>query len=201
MSTEMDILIIEAFTYLADNKRIRLKVTQFTPKAASTGTVVMLNDTDKAVDGMKNRVIEFIKEDKAVIVVEPRGLGQTQGVGAAYYDHKLFGTDGVDYYFAYLLGRSYVGMRTEDLLAVIRELPQKPVEVVASGETAELVALHAAALEPALIKSVKLDTPVRTWHDVVKAGSVPYPITNVVHGALTEYDVSDLLRLARTVGH
>ena len=129
------------------------------------------------------------------IAVDLRGLGQTQGVGANYYDHNLFGTDGVDYYFAYLLGKSYVGMRTEDLLAIVRLAPA-PVEIVASGETVGLVALHAAALEPGLIKKVRLDTPIRTWYDIVKAGSTPYPITNIVHGALLEYDVPELQRLA-----
>ena len=85
-------------------------------------------------------------------------------------------------------------MRTEDLLSVARAQSQ-PVEVVASGETVGLVALHAAALEPGLIKKVRLDTPIRSWYDVVKAGSTPYPMTNIVHGALLEYDVPELQQL------
>jgi len=194
VNTGTEKLNIEALVYLADNEKIHLSVGRCTPQTTSTGTVVYLADSNKAVDHM-NRMIELVKEDKTVIVVDLRGLGRTQGVGATYYDHKLFGTDGVDYYFAYLLGRSYIGMRTEDLLAVIREQSQKPVEIVASGETVGLVALHAAALEPTLIKSVTLDTPIRTWYDVVKEGSTPYPITNIIHGALVEYDVPDLLRL------
>ena len=184
---------VESFTYtMTENGKIRVPVNQFIPKTESAGIIIYLNGAGKTSD--LNRINELVAEGKTVIAVDLRGLGQTQGVGAKYYDHDLFGTDGVDYYFAYLLGKSYVGMRTEDLLSVARAQSQ-PVEVVASGETVGLVALHAAALEPGLIKNVRLDTPVRSWYDVVKAGSTPYPITNIVHGALLEYDVPELQRL------
>ena len=184
----------EQFTYFAEDGKIMLPAVRYTSKTAPTGTIIYLNGVDKT-SNMK-RINELVKESKTVIAVDLRGLGTTQGVGTTYYDHHLFGTDGLDYYFAYLLGKSYVGMRTEDLLAVACEQTHKPVEVVASGETVGLVALHAAALEPALISSVRLDVPIRTWYDVVKAGSTPYPITNIVHGALLEYDVPELRRLA-----
>ena len=182
------------FSFSAENDKILLPVVRFLPKTASTGIIVYLNDSGKTAD--LNRINELAKADKTVLAIDLRGLGQTQGVGGNYYDHTLFGTDGVDYYFAYLLGKSYVGMRTEDLFAVVRMLNQ-PVELVVSGEVTGMVALHAAALEPALFSGIKLDKPVRSWYDVVKAGSVPYPITNLIHGALLEYDVPDLLRLTK----
>ena len=187
-------LAIYTFTYLAEDRKIVLPADRHIPDITSTGTVIYLNDKGRV---SRARITELVKEGKTVSAVDLRGLGQTQGVGATYYDHELFGTDGVDYYFAYLLGKCYVGMRTEDLLAVARAQESKPVEIVADGEIAGLVALHAAALEPALIKSVQLDTPIRTWYDFVKSGSTPYPITNIVHGALLEYDVPDLQRLVK----
>jgi len=188
-------LFQQQFTYLAEDGNIMLPARRLfhTPLIEAAGTVIYLNDSGEATD------LEWIeglaKEGKTVLEIDLRGLGQTQGVGETYYNHELFGTDGVDYYFAYLLGKSYVGMRTEDLLAAVREQVQ-PVEIVAEGEVAGLVALHAAALEPALIKSVHLEKPIRSWYDFVQSGSTPYPITNVVHGALLEYDVPDLRRLA-----
>ncbi|MCL2711219.1 MAG: acetylxylan esterase [Planctomycetaceae bacterium] len=179
--------------YLAEDEKIVLPATRFVPRSTeTTGTILYLNGAGKTSD--MNRINELAAGGKTIIAVDLRGLGQTQGVGATYYDHNLFGTDGIDYYFAYLLGKSYVGMRTEDLLAVAKVQGQ-PVEIVASGETVGLVALHAAALEPSLITGVRLDTPIRTWYDVVNAGSTPYPITNIVHGALLYYDVPELLRL------
>jgi len=182
----------EQFVWLAEDGKISLPAVRFVPKTTPTGTVVYLNGVGKTAD--TDRINELAGEGKTVVAVDLRGLGQTQGVGAQYYNHALFGTDGVDYYYAYLLGKSYVGMRTEDLLAVVRNL-SGPVELVASGETTGLVALHAAVLEPTFFSSVKLDTPIRTWYDAVKEGGSPYPITNLVHGALLEYDVPDLLRL------
>ena len=185
----------EQFTYLVEEGKVMLPAIRLIPKTASTGTIIYVNCSGKTT--AMERLNELAKEGKTVVAVDLRGLGQTQGVGATYYNHKLFGTDGVDYYYAYLLGKSYVGMRTEDLLAVAKTQEGKPVEIVADGEVAGLVALHAAALEPALIKSVKSDKPIRTWYDFVKSGSTSYPITNIVHGALLEYDVPDLLRLVK----
>jgi len=169
-----------------------LPAARFVPKVESMGTVIYLNGAGRMSD--MNRINELVGEGKTVIAVDLRGLGQTQATGSQYFNNELFGTDGRDFYLAYLLGKSYVGMRTEDLLAVARELPG-PVELVASGETVGLVALHAAALEPALFSSVSLDTPIRSWYDVVKEDGLPYPITNLVHGSLLEYDVPDLVRL------
>ena len=182
---------VEQFVFFAEEGKILLPSIRFAPKDASVGTVVYLNGSGKASD--LNRINELAKESKTVVAVDLRGLGQTQGIGAKYFDHALFGTDGLDFYHAYLLGKSYVGMRTEDLLAVARHIG-KPVELVASGETVGLVALHAAVLEPTLFSGIKLDKPIRSWYEVVKDGVVPYPITNLVHGALLEYDVPDLLR-------
>ena len=183
---------VEQFAFLAENGRILLPAVRFAPKAASMATVVYLNGSDKTAD--LNRINELAKENKTVVAVDLRGLGQTQYAGTPYFNHAMFGADGRDFYLAYLLGKSYVGMRTEDLLAVARKLGGS-IEVVASGETVGLVALHAAALEPTLFSGVKLDTPIKNWYDVVKEGGAPYPITNHVHGALLEYDVPELLRL------
>ena len=189
------IFTTDSFAYSAEDGKVLLPARRYSLNIPSTGTVIYLNDKGGATGA--ERIKELAQAGKTVVAVDLRGLGQTQGVGATYYNHDLFGTDGVDYYFAYLLGRSYVGMRTEDLLAVAKAQESKSVEIVADGEVAGLVALHAAALEPALIKGVTLDAPIRTWYDFVKSGSTPYPITNIVHGALLEYDVPDLQRLVK----
>jgi pimeloyl-ACP methyl ester carboxylesterase len=183
---------VKQSVFLAENGRIMLPALRVEPKSSAKGTIVYLNGAGKTAD--LNRINELVKQNKTVIAVDLRGLGQTQATGTRYFRPEQFGTDGKDFFLAYLLGKSYVGMRTEDLLAVVREL-QQPVEVVASGETVGLVAVHAAALEPTLIARVTLDVPIRNWFDVVKDVDAPYPIANLVHGALLEYDVSDVLRL------
>jgi pimeloyl-ACP methyl ester carboxylesterase len=197
------ILFRQRFIYLAEEGKIMLPAARLfhTPLIETTGTIIYLKDSglnnldfvEKTTD--LERIEELAKEGKTVIAVDLRGLGQTQATGSRYFRPEQFGTDARDFFLAYLLGKNYVGMRTEDLLAVVREQQHKPVEIVASGETVGLVALHAAVLEPTLISSVKLDTPLRNWYDVVKEDTAPYPISNIVHGALLEYDVPDLKRL------
>jgi hypothetical protein len=96
---------------------------------------------------------------------------------------------------AYLLGRSYVGMRAEDTLRAARFLGEgrRRVHLVAVGEAGP-PALHAAALEPELFASVKLVGSLRSWVDVVRTATPSNGLAGVVHGALKVYDLPDLVR-------
>ena len=91
---------------------------------------------------------------RVVVAVDLRGIGETpskRGGG------DLFGPDTKDVFTAYLLGRSYVGMRAEDILTCARssrQAVQGPVDLVAVGHVC-VPALHAAALEPQLFGSVR----------------------------------------------
>ena len=204
---------VESFVLRSENGRIHLSVLCFGPqgihalKTIAHGTpeqvqynlsmTIFLHDQGKTSD--LSRIETLLKSGQTVVAVDLRGLGETQAVCKPYYRHDHFGTDGTDYYMSYLLGKSYVGMRTEDLLAVARWLRNdktgQKVDLVASGEIVGTIALHSAVLEPLLFSSVKLDKPVRSWYEIVKIGDAPYPITNLVHGALLEYDIPDLQRI------
>jgi hypothetical protein len=185
---------IERHIFHTEAGLITLPAYSFEPKEKKGGIVLYLNAQGKTA--RPEKIVSLLREGKTVWAVDLRGLGETQAVGPQYYQHQQFGTDGTDYYRAYLLGKSYIGMRTEDLLAVTRFLSQKyaaqKIELSAEGETVAVAALHAAMVEPALFGSVKLEQPPRSWYDVVKAGDSSYPITNIVHGALLEYDLPDL---------
>ncbi|MDR0871710.1 MAG: acetylxylan esterase [Planctomycetaceae bacterium] len=186
---------IERHILLPSNSaQIRLPAFSFEPMEKSGGVVLYLNGEGKGAN--LDKITEFLKAGKTVWAVDLRGLGETQYVGPQYYQHKQFGTDGTDYYRAYLLGKSYAGMRAEDILAAARFLspkyPEQKPEVFADGETVAVAALHAAVAEPALFSRVKLEQQPRSWYDAVKAGDSFYPITNIVHGALLEYDLPDL---------
>jgi hypothetical protein len=195
---------MEQFILKTENSKIFLPALKFVPKTESKGTTIFLHEKSKTAD--LPRIETLLRNGKTVIAVDLRGLGETQAICSQYFAHQWFGTDGTDYYLAYLLGKTYVGMRTEDLLSVARWLSEnnseqninQKTEIVASGETVGLVALHAAVIEPSLFSSVKLDKPVRFWYDVVYTGCSFYPITNLVHGALLEYDVPDLLQLVKS---
>ncbi len=182
----------------SENGDITLPAIQFLPKETSKEIVLFLDDRGKTAD--MTTINRLVGRHETVLSVDLRGLGETKGTGARYLNHNLLGTDGIDFYFAYLLGKSFVGMRTEDLLSVARwskEHYGKPVRLVASGESVELVALHAVSLEPTLFLDVKLEKSTRSWFDYVNEELPSYPITNVVHGALLEYDLPELERLTQ----
>ena len=53
--------------------------------------------------------------------------------------------------------------------------------------------MHAVALEPELFASVVLKNCLISWSDVVRTPLATNQFENVVHGALTTYDLPDLL--------
>lgn len=130
--------------------------------------------------------------------VELRGWGETQNVGAQYYQHNWFGTDGVDAVYAYLLGRSFIAMRTEDLLATakfLKETTGKRISLAADGPSAGIVVLHAAAAAPGFFESVEVPDDIPTWSSLVDASPTPIRLTDTIHGVLNHYDIDDLRRL------
>ena len=100
---------------------------------------------------------------------------------------------------AYLLGRSYVGMRAEDVLTCARFLSEEkagPVDLITVGNVG-IPALHAAAFEPDLFNAVKLVRSLSSWSSVVESGCSFNQQVNAVHGALILYD---LPKLSDTLG-
>jgi hypothetical protein len=112
----------------------------------------------------------------------------------------VLGFNSRDTNLAYLLGKSFVAMRAEDVLACARYLLGSPagsrgptrVAVTAIGEPG-VAALHAVALEPQLFSSLKLERSLASWVDVVNAPVSRNQKVNTVFGALTVYDLTDLV--------
>jgi len=124
--------------------------------------------------------------------VRPSRLVRTKLGEATGFDWK-------NVYTAYLLGRSYVGMRAEDILICARFLQQQEdgrVDLVAVGHVS-VPALHAAALEPDIFGSAKLIRGLVSWSNLIESGRSKNQLVNTVHGALTVYDLPDL---AATLG-
>ena len=59
-------------------------------------------------------------------------------------------------------------------------------------------ALHAAAMEPALVERLKLDQSLDSWQYAVHQRPTYNQLINTVHGALRDYDLPDLRAL---LGH
>lgn len=134
-------------------------------------------------------------KDAPIAAVELRGYGDTQNVCVDYYRHSHFGPDGVDACYAYLLGKNYVGLRADDLLAMIRyyreNLGVKTIRLIAEGY-AGTVALVAATAEPGAITSLKLVGELPTWRELLDREYGPIPLTNAIHGVLNDFDIDDL---------
>lgn len=145
-----------------------------------------------------------LEAGRTVLAVDLRGLGETQSPPNPWY-----GIESAYHVVAYLLDRSYVAMRAEDVLSALvaaRQLAggdagEPVVHLVARGAEAAVPTLHAAALERSRFASVDIDGGPGSYEEVV-ANPVQGPghLANVVHAALTAYDLPDLRRVIEGAG-
>jgi cephalosporin-C deacetylase-like acetyl esterase len=176
---------------------IYLPALMFVPKKEPPkDSVLYVHEKGKNVDASPDGPIDkLVTAGHLVLAVDVRGIGETQVRSQRYASlGRHFGADWQDFYTAYLLGRSYVGMRAEDILISARFLGQegsKPVHVIAVGNVGVPV-LHAAALELDVFGSVRLKRTLISWSNVVELGRSQNQLVNTVHGALTAYDLPDL---------
>ena len=166
-----------------------LPALQFIPEKPKAGqAAVYLHEKGKAADAAPGGDIErLVQEGITVLAVDLPGMGQTAAA-----------TEPGDGYTAYLLGRSYVGLRAEDIMITARWLKEQmplgepaAVRLIAVGD-AGIPALHAAALEPELFQSATLSRAPKSWSAVIHVRLAKLPISQVVHGALLTYDLPDL---------
>ena len=124
-----------------------------------------------------------------VLVVDVRDIGETKTQNWRFY--------GADFYIGYMLGRSWLAMRAEDLLVCARWLGEQrsvPVRLVAHGEIGP-AASHAAALEAKLFASVGVKDQLSSWRQLMSDTAANIHLHNAVHGALSHYDLPDLMSL------
>ena len=184
---------------ISPEEGVGLPALLFLPSQPAAGRVVLyLHDQGKAADaGPDGPIAERVRWGETVLAVDLRGIGQTRAsVNDAYYSRSW-----QDAYTAYLLGRSFVGMRTEDVLVCARYLAERAdrpedrsVALIAVGNVG-IPALHAAALEPDLFRQVTVSRTLVSWSDVIHRGLSDNLMGNIVHGALTRYDLPNLVTL------
>ncbi len=182
---------------VAPENGVSLPALVFIPRqASSVGAILYLHEKGKEADaGPDGPIMKLVDAGRVVMAVDLRGVGETQPKGG--WGGELFGPNTKDVLTAYLLGRSYVGMRAEDILICARLLQERykeSVDLVAVGDVC-VPALHAAALEPALFRSVRLTRGLTSWSNVIESGLSRNQLVNAVHGALAVYDLPDLVRL------
>ncbi len=186
---------------LSLEKGLALPALLFVPdKPQPAPAVLYLHEQGKAADSSPGGPIQrLVEQGRIVMAVDLPGMGQTR-------PSEKEGDDGEkekDAATAYLLARSYVGVRAEAILVSARYLKEQTTsgapgaaELVAIGQ-ATVPALHAAAVEPDLFASVKLIRGLDSWSSVIHHPLTPLSATQVVHGALPVYDLPDL---AATLG-
>jgi len=176
---------------------IHLPALLFRPAGAAKRRCLYLNGEGKHVDAQPGGPIEgLVRAGHLVLVVDLRGTGETGPGGGG-----MWGGNWNDVFTVYLLGKSFVGMRAEDVLGAARYLAgleggdrASGIDIVAIG-VAGPPALHAAALEPQLFGNLELKQSLASWSAVVANPGVGGQLGNVIHGALRVYDLPDLVGL------
>lgn len=164
----------------------------FLPKGEVKGAIIVLDDRpDRAIHRM--RVPQALAAGRAIMVADLACVGETGGSRHSFYGMK--NPDEGPAVMLYLLGKSMVGMRAEELIALADSLKRrtgKSVDVVAHGRPG-ISAAHAFAARRDLFRNVKCLIPPPSWAESVRKSAV-VPFANVVNGALLDYDWTDLVK-------
>jgi len=182
---------------------IQLPGLAFIPAKPNGRFCLYLHGVSMQTDAAPGGAIEaLVKDGTLVVAAELRGIGET-GADKNDWSRGRFGRDIQGYFMAYLIGQSYVGLRTDDVAAWTRSLSQyrapnkqpRQIDLIAIGEAA-IPALHAAAINPEQYATIRLQHMIRSWSEVVASPDSLNQAVNTVHGALLHYDLPDLIELA-----
>lgn len=190
------------------DERLQLPALGFVPAKPSGAATLYLHDASIGADAQVGGAIEtLVRQGEIVLSAELRGIGETEtGRDKREWSSGRFGRDNLQIFLAYLIGKSYVGMRTHDVLhwteALRTWLPNSTdvqgqtleFELVGIGEAA-IPALHAAALRPKSYRSVTLKHMLASWEELVDTPESLNQTVNIVHGALQHYDLLNLVEL------
>ncbi|MBA4017211.1 MAG: hypothetical protein C0483_08565 [Pirellula sp.] len=186
---------------------VRLSALAFVPDRPSGPATLYLHGAGMANDaGLDGPIAALVRRGHIVLAAELRGIGETEtGHGKKEFGKGRFGPDNLEIFLAYLMGKSFVGLRTDDVLlwsAYLREGellggPPNELHLTAIGEAA-IPALHAAALAESGFRTVNIRQMIASWESVVAAPETFNQSVNVVHGVLRHYDLADLLPLVGT---
>lgn len=180
---------------------ILLPALAFVPEKPVGDGVLYLHGEGKQVDASVGGPIEkLVAKGQVVLAVDLRGIGETESRRPRDWSRGLFGPNGQEFFLAYLLGKSLVGLRTEDALVCGRFLADyettgqpRQVHLVGIG-LAGIPALHAMALEPRQFTSLTLRQTLTSWTSVLHTPLPRNQLTSTIHGALRHYDLHDLDR-------
>ena len=137
--------------------------------------------------------------ENGFFAVETRGIGRMTALTCGSRD--FFEPYGVDYFYAshgQMLGLSYVGRRTHDLLAALDLLAAqgaRRVHLVGRGLGA-ILAAFAGVLHP-LVKRVTLKNALLSFHELTQTDVYDWPASSLPWEPLPHFDLPDLYRALR----
>lgn len=162
----------------------------FVPKGEVKGAILVVDDrADRGIHRV--RVTEALASGCAIMVADLSFVGETGGMRHVFYGVK--NADEGPAVMLYMLGRSMVGLRAEEIVALADALKRrtgKPVKAVPHGRPC-ISAAHAFAARGDLFAEVQCIRTPESWAESVRKSSV-VPYANIVNGALLDYDWIDL---------
>ena len=167
----------------------------YTPDKPNGQSILYLHGESLKADS--DAIEQFVKAGNLVLAAELRGIGETEtGLRRKSFGAGRFGRDNLEIITAYLMGKSFVGMRADDVRSWARYLKTKTttLSLIATGEAA-IPALHAAALEPDAFTKITLRRMITSYESLVGEGETFDQTVNMIHGVLRHYDLPDLIRL------
>lgn len=185
---------------------LKLPALLFIPSEPSGKAVMYLHSDGKSAEaGSDGEIIQLVQSGRTVLAIDLAGCGETSMKPWRYGSMSgVLGPNSAEFYVAYMLGRSVVGLRVNQIHATARwfqtrlaeavESRQPTVDLIAIGELT-VPALHAVVLEPKLFGHVELRGGLDSWKSVVQTPLTKRQLVNVVHGALRHYDLPDLRAL------
>ncbi len=180
---------IEMFALKGENQSI-VPLLVFVPnKGSRFPAIIYLHPVGKSAEAEPGQQIEELVR-KGYIVAAPDVIntGETK--------YKFRSNNPINY-GSVLIGRSIVGVQTGDVIRVINylktrsDIDKDKIGGLAIGEMGPTL-LHAAVIEPS-IKSIMLSKPPVSYRSIVMNRYYEFPFTCCVAGALTAYDLPDLI--------
>ncbi|HUW60945.1 MAG TPA: dienelactone hydrolase family protein [Candidatus Bathyarchaeia archaeon] len=175
---------------------IQLRARYYVPANPTGGAE--LHVSPEAVGEPSQEVVALVANGTAVLALEVRGTGQTAPKTRLESFDKVFGGGWRDFFTAYMLDKTYLGMQAEDMIACGRWLAGKmggKVMLRVGGNGLQPAGLHAAALAREVFETCELEQPPVSWAETVRDPERPGALINTVHGTLRYYDIPDLERL------
>ena len=189
-----------------------LPALMFVPNSAPNGAVIYVNDGGKAVEAnVAQRLEQLALSGKVVLALDLAGMGETKQIYEQMWGNPAeIGIDQREVATAYMLGKSMVGYRAENIVSAAEWLISQEqangidkVDLLSVGNASGISALHAAALQRELFDNCTFENNLGSWTTLLaepSSSAAPYNLQyqSIVNGALLYYDLPDLLNVINT---